>query len=425
MKLRTCRIKSFIMKSGERYCLLVDRTSAMPLYYPNLFVTTQIRNRSLSLSVMEQALAAISVLLTFCDERKINLEARFLKGEFFELHELDALRDHCQLRFVRENNETPGNVIPLLSKNGPKRQKSIGLANEYMRLTHIGKYVSWLASILLSSSKDRQTTFAIKTMQEGLESRRPANKGRNQEGREKGLTKRQVELLLQAVRPGSESNPFISLDIQVRNELMILILLHLGIRGGELLNLRIKDIDWSSNQIVIARRADEKSDPRIDQPLVKTLDRLLPMKDTLVEKIREYITIYRREIPGARKNDYLFVTHKSGITQGQPISRSGYMKVINLIADTCPDLACVHGHNLRHTWNHEFSEFMDHMEKAGDASSEQQKEHEEMRSYLQGWKKGSKTGAIYTRRFTEAKAREAGLALQEGMSRIPEGLKNV
>jgi len=32
--------KSFIMESGERYCLLVER--GMPLYYPNLYVTTQI-----------------------------------------------------------------------------------------------------------------------------------------------------------------------------------------------------------------------------------------------------------------------------------------------------------------------------------------------------------------------------------------------
>ena len=96
MKLRSYRIKSFVMKSGERYCLLVNKVSGLPLYYPNLFVTTQVRNKSLSVAVMEQALAAINVLLTFCDERQIDLEARFLKREFFALHELDALRGRCQ-----------------------------------------------------------------------------------------------------------------------------------------------------------------------------------------------------------------------------------------------------------------------------------------------------------------------------------------
>ena len=422
---RSCRIKSFVLKSGERYCLLVDKAFGLPLYHPNLFVTTQIRNNSLSVAVMEQALAALNVLLTFCDEREIDLEDRFLKREFFELYELDAIRDHCQLRFAQKSVASSDNIVPVPSKSKPRRRPTpTGLASEYMRLTHIGKYVHWLANVLLPATKDRQTNHAIDAMQKGLQARRPANKGRNQEGREKGLTKEQVAVLLAVVQPGAKSNPFVSQAIQVRNQLMILTLMHLGIRGGELLNLRIKDIDWSKNQMVIARRADEKSDPRTDQPLVKTLDRRIPMKDTLADAIHRYITDYRKKVPGARKNDYLFVTHKSGITQGQPISRSAYMKVVNQIAGASPELASLHGHDLRHTWNNEFSEMMDRQNQAFGASLELQNQQETIRSQLQGWKKGSKTGAIYNERFIEAKAIEASLALQEGISRIPENLKN-
>jgi hypothetical protein len=46
---RVAKTKSFVMGNGERACLLVDE-HGMPLYYPNLFITTQIRNRSLSAS---------------------------------------------------------------------------------------------------------------------------------------------------------------------------------------------------------------------------------------------------------------------------------------------------------------------------------------------------------------------------------------
>ncbi|SDX67457.1 hypothetical protein SAMN05421783_1533 [Thiocapsa roseopersicina] len=46
--------KNFTMESGERYCQPVDSVSG-GLFYPNLFVTTQIRNRSLSLSAMQAA----------------------------------------------------------------------------------------------------------------------------------------------------------------------------------------------------------------------------------------------------------------------------------------------------------------------------------------------------------------------------------
>jgi len=43
-------VKTFVMESGERYCLLIDKNNGLPLFYPNLFLTTQVRNRSLSYS---------------------------------------------------------------------------------------------------------------------------------------------------------------------------------------------------------------------------------------------------------------------------------------------------------------------------------------------------------------------------------------
>lgn len=409
------------MKSGERYCLLVNKASGLPLYYPNLFLVTQVRNNSLSVATMEVALAGLNVLLAFCDERGVDMEARFLKREFFTLNELDAIRDYCQLSFARERVDPLGGPIPLSSKRKQKQKpaRTTGLASEYMRLTCIAKYAKWLAEVILSTTMDRNTALEIAKMQVGLESRRPAKKGRNQVGREKSLSKEQLAVLLEVIRPGSENNPFDDTAIQVRNQLVILLLLHLGIRGGELLNIRVSDIDWSNNQIVMARRADEKGDPRGDQPLVKTLDRRLPMKDTLVKEIHRYVVEYRNKVPGARKHTYLLVTHKAGLTQGQPISRSAYIKVINLIASAAPELFDLHGHRLRHAWNDAFSELMDHME---DPPSHE--EQEKKRSYLQGWKENSGTAATYTKRFTEAKAMEAGLQLQEGISRIPENLKN-
>ena len=67
-------IRSFVLPDGERYCLLIHAPSGVPLYYPTLYVTTQIRNASTSVSVLEAALSAINILFAFCRERKINLE---------------------------------------------------------------------------------------------------------------------------------------------------------------------------------------------------------------------------------------------------------------------------------------------------------------------------------------------------------------
>lgn len=85
MRFRKFQIKSFVMQSGERYCLLFDKTTGMPLFYPNLFVTTQVRNKSNLVTAMESALSSINVLQSFFDERGLDLTDRFLKQEVFSL----------------------------------------------------------------------------------------------------------------------------------------------------------------------------------------------------------------------------------------------------------------------------------------------------------------------------------------------------
>ena len=419
MRNRNYRIKGFVMQSGERYRLLLDKAAGVPPYYPNLYVTTQVRNNSKSVAAMESALSGVNVLLSFCDGHKISLSERFLKREFFTLGEMDAIRDYCQQSFAKEGAGSTENVVSITRKERPRPARRTGRACEYIRLTHIAKYTTWLATILLEGAFERKTMLDINKMKKGFESRRPSCKGRSQIGREKGLTREREAALLDVVRPGSVRNPFEDRSIQFRNQLMILLLLHLGIRSGELLNIRVSDIDWARNQIVIVRRADEKKDPRLRQPLVKTLDRRLPMKDTLVQAIHRYVVQIRSKVPGVRKNEYLLVTHKSGPTQGRAMSISAFNKVIGRLCEAAPEQAGLHAHELRHTWNNRFSELMD---ASDDPPSHE--EQERTRSYLQGWKPGSGTAATYTRRFTREKAVEASLRLQEGITRVPENLEN-
>lgn len=406
------------MASGERYCLLVDKLSGLPLFYPNLFITTQSRNRSLSYSSMEASLSGLSVLLRYMDDQGEKLENRFQKGELFKEHELDAIRDFCQIKFRTQTSKEDSNGIFTLSELR-EFDETVSFQTEYVRLTVIAQYTKWLAEQFAGSNKDRLTVLQIDAMEKGLKARRPAKKKRNVELDEKGLDEEQIALLFELFRPDSELNPYTDKSVRIRNRLIFLILYHLGLRGGELLNIRIRDIGFGNNQIVIVRRADEKDDPRINQPLVKTLDRRLPMKDTLVKEIHHYILNYRKAIPNSSKNDFLFVTHKSGPTQGQPISKSGYKKVIEVVRTVSPSLFNLTGHQLRHSWNEVFSNQMDAMNEP--PSQEQQ---EKIRSYLMCWKEGSGTATHYNRRFVKKKAHEAALKLQEGMIRLPEGVEN-
>lgn len=407
------------MASGERFCLLVDPASGVPLFHPNLFVTTQVRNRSLSASAVEAALAAVNVLCSFCSQSCIQLEIRFRQRRFLELSEIDALRDFCQRHFGPRVKTCGTVVVRMRTCSRQRSPRKVGLSSEYTRLTYIANYISWLAHTLLVSAVDELIARQIESTRKQILSRRPSKRGRNALGQPQGLGKGQISRLLEVINPASGMSPFDDAGTRARNRLIILLLLYLGIRGGELLSLRTRDIDWSCNQVVIARRPDEKSDPRGRQPLVKTLDRRLALRDTLAKELHDYVIGHRNKIPGARKHDFLFVTHKSGPTQGQPLSISGYQKVIRVVAETTPELEHLHGHLLRHTWNDRFSEQMDAMENP--PSPEQQ---EKVRSYSQGWMENSGTAATYTRRFTERKSHEAQLTLQEGMSRLPWTLKD-
>jgi integrase len=413
-------VKTFIKNDGERYCLLVDIKTGIPLYYPNLYITTQVRNKSLSYSSMEASLTGISVLLKFMYEKGEDLETRFKANDYFKVEELDAIRDYCQIKFTKRTMDKGTNGLFSLDELRIFDEK-VSSQTEYSRLSVISSYVKWLAEFLSSGRRDKMATLQISKMAKGLQSRRPSKKSRNSNSNQedKGLNTKQFELVFEVFRPDSDLNPFRDEGVRERNRLMFLVLFYLGLRGGELLNIRIRDINFASNQLVVVRRADEKDDSRTYQPLVKTLDRRIPLKNTLADQLHQYITNDRKKIPNVDKHDFLFVTHKSGPTQGQPISKSGYKKIFEVVRITCPGLYNLHGHKLRHTWNERFSELMDAMDKP--PSEERQ---EEMHSYLMGWKADSGTAAIYNHRFVKNKSAEAALDLQENMVRVPKGMKN-
>jgi hypothetical protein len=181
----TSRLKSFIMASGERYCVLVGADSGLPLHYPNLFVTSQVRNGSDSKASMETALNAIQVLLVFCDKRGIDLISRFRNRRFFTVQEIESIRDTCQKRF---SPRQPPRVVPIDGKRTPSRipSKIVGKHSEYARITYIAKYLKWLAETLLAGSIDADTDRCLEKMVGQLNARRPPQEGSQPPGASQG-----------------------------------------------------------------------------------------------------------------------------------------------------------------------------------------------------------------------------------------------
>ena len=98
--------------------------------------------------------------------------------------------------------------------------------------------------------------------------------------------------------------------------------------------------------------------------------------------------------------------------------------MIKRIAASNPQLIELHGHLLRHTWNDNFSNFIDEQARLPGGVKLNSADEEKIRSQEMGWQEGSGTSASYNRRHIERKGQEASLKMQEGKFRLPRSMKN-
>ncbi|GAM64598.1 putative site specific recombinase [Vibrio ishigakensis] len=242
--------------------------------------------------------------------------------------------------------------------------------------------------------------------------RKPANNNENMAGvgEFQSLDEAQETLVLGTVRPDSSNNPWTVDAVKYRNQLIVNLLLQIGCRKGESLNIKTTDImtGTSGMEVNIWRDPDSKVDPRVNQPCVKTLSRTVEIAPELSEMLEHYILNYRSQVKGANTCPYLFISHQNGARQAVPMSLSALNKVFSELSVKVGFKVKPHG--LRHTWNDRFSEAVEEAIETGDVTLE---EVEDMRNWLQGWKEGSGSSKVYTRRFKHNKAMQKGLELQK------------
>ena len=394
----TYRIVNCRWQSGERYRMLVDAETGQPLWWPTLFITTQLRSAGRSVATMEGALRAIHVLLAYAETYGIDLDQRVRSGQYLALHEVDALSDSARRSFDRRRR-----------RGGTHRAASVSKAHHYNRLNWIAAYLEWYAHAVRGNGRTRYDDKAIETVVKEIRRRRP-RWGRGVSTHDRALTDEQCDRLLRVIEPGHPDNPFEDRRAAERNELAVLMLLRLGVRSGELLGVQVPDIDWQQQWLSIHRRADDPEDPRMLQPRTKTLARGVPLFAELIERIDRYVRGARRQTKGANSHRYLLVVHRKGPHEGGPLSVQGLTKVFAALRLCDPMLAGVHPHSLRHTWNLKFSRALDGRPTNERASPA---EEQQVRSHLMGWQPGSGTAAVYNQRHISEKAQEAARVMYE------------
>lgn len=412
-------VRTVILESGERLPLLIDCDTGSPLFEPTLYALTELRGRGRASATIEQALRAVMVLHRFLDTRGVALDVRLAEGRLLTLGEIEELTRHCRLPIAAfGENCDPGLAAKPLSGRASSLEKlrmrskgtnSLGLdpSSVAVRLRYIRDYIRWAATDrLLSIEPDHPTHAALFTESQivvrVLGERIPSSAAKDFVGQRQGLSLDASARLNQVIDPLSLNNPWKGVHARERNALLVHWLQSLGLRRGELLGVRIANINFQANEVRITRHADDRSDPRVRQPNTKTHGRLVPLDEPLAQLTRHYILNTRRALVGALKHDYLFVANGSGA----PLTLAAVDHVFATLRRKCPDIPPdLTAHVLRHTWNDRFSELMD--EKSVPEELEQK-----LRSRLMGWSETSRTARTYTRRHVQRRAREVSIELQ-------------
>lgn len=397
-------VRLHVRPCGERVPLLVDRDIGVPLLLPTIYVMTALRSRAAN--TIAQHLVGVQILLLWCHAEGISLDDRINSGALFRVHELDGLWDAtarpvADLGTVISASLRPSRRVVKLGK------KPTGLARETVgnRRGAVRRYLAWLSErrlFALGHQPDAQQAYRT-ARDELLRSLEARSTGQGWRGQIRhGLDDDERCALLDAINPASEANPWRDQAVRQRNLLMITLLLQLGLRRGELLALRIEDVNLQKGQIRLIRRPDNSRDSRRRQPVLKTQGRLLDLRSDAIDLLSTYILQVRAEAPArARRHGFLFVNLRTG---GE-LSASTIEKIFHRLRELPglpTKLTC---HVLRHDWNERFSRAMD---DAGVAPARER----QLRRYLQGWSSDA-SAIVYTQRHVRTRANEASIQMQE------------
>lgn len=427
------KLSVHVFGDGERVPMLHDGRG-VPLFYPTLFATAQLRNSGVAVNTIRNKLADIVVLLRWEQLQRRDLVVEFTHGKFLSVSDVVSIRDFAKLDMRHQalnGADTDGSGITaadfLESRVELRRaEAAVGGQQHYNRLSTMADYIEFVASVVTQHRNSAQVFLEISQMAKILRKHRPRGVvSRNSDAPERrsppsGLVNHFMEI-------GSEDhprNPFGDRGIRLRNAIIFGLLRYTGMRRGELLSLRIDQFELGHEpQVWIRRNHDDAHDSRRYQPVAKTKERPLPLPQALADDIQRYIMEVRAKITPARRHPYLIVSHRNDSTLGRPLSTSALnSQIFGRMRSVDAAFRQIHPHAFRHHFNYELSASIDeHNAKVGkgigDSSSAAISESRELdvRAFLNGHRNKA-SGAAYNHRHIREASDKAVRRVQVGLS---------
>ncbi len=413
-----------ILSNGERMPVLMDH-QGVPLFYPTLFVTSQLRNAGAAVNTIRNKLEDIRVLLRWEFLQQRSLLREMQDSKWLTLPDVAALRDFAMLDMrvakqdKRRQKEEGGRSVHGTG-NACLPRAIVGVQQHYNRLTTIAEYLEFAGRVATQHRGSSAVRDEISRMVKSIRAHRPRGVTLRTDSRtirDHCALKETIERFMQVGSENHQANPFARSDVRLRNALIFGVLRCTGMRRGELLSLRIDQLDLGHNPLIWVRRnQDDRHDTRRNQPVAKTMERPLSIATEVAEMLQRYIMEVRASIAPARKHPYLLVVHKKGKSYGQPLSISSLTnKIFGRMAAVDPAFSAIHPHVFRHNFNYELSVAIDRHNSEESCGAKVSEARElDIRAFLNGHRSRA-SGQVYNQR----RVRELGDA---AMRRIHEEL---
>ncbi|ROZ81923.1 site-specific integrase [Pseudomonas neustonica] len=384
------KVKHFVTYDGERFSQLYDaEEGGFPLYYPTSYIARSVRSRATH-KTQQVHLEAVKRVCEWEAQQNIRLALRFPSRQFLQQFEIDSLVKHL----VSSRSGRDWDVIC--------RDK----ANTY--IAYAARYLRWLACEVIGEI-GADVKAAIDEQHHSLISAVARKSGSSSASKQRisvmqlpnETTQALFELFknpLNGVKKEGDQGP------RMRNVVMLRILYETGMRRGELLSLKLANfveaIAGESARLRIERNHHDKLDSRVHQPVAKTLGRIV----NISAETEQQLIRYRDKWRPSDGSDFLFLNHRGGRFQSNPVTETGFNSALDKLKEAFPALEPLHPHLLRHDWNYRFS-------KLADKEGLEFETERTMREMLMGWKPNSNMSLLYNQRHIQERVNDIGREL--------------
>jgi integrase len=332
------RTKTIRLEEGDLFVTVVNRYG-LQTDNATSYCMEKLRPTNMALATMQGRMEAVCQFQNWCGEHGIDFVERVETGEFFQQHELDALRKTLRWK--------------LRKPSSPKVRKTVKAGHWRNRCASVRDYGAWFAEGIIQrmSVRDERLPEMRARLTSFKENIVDGIRVKSAPMRE-GLTEEEEVIFLNAITPGDPSNPFEPRN-QKRNQTIWLTYYRAGLRLGEGLGLKTIDCHLNGRQkrLIVHRRPDDHEDQRRKPALAKTRPHPVDIDDHLAGVLHDFIVHHRPLYRGAKRSPYVFFSERGG-----PLTASAIADMYRQLRAKVPGLPKKFSTNdARRAWNNRFA----------------------------------------------------------------------